>query len=88
MVPYTANTAPGSFVAVSPGQLTLWAIGVNTPVFKLIYGKQEFNWGFGLQFAASRTEEYVIAEQSTPVPSILASLIGVGLLPATALSWF
>ncbi|MFH1112385.1 MAG: hypothetical protein V1792_00555 [Pseudomonadota bacterium] len=50
---YETSRSSGSYVAMSPGQLTLWTIRANTPLGAFSWGKQEFVRGFGLQFASS-----------------------------------
>ena len=85
---YQTSGSQGSYVAMSPGQLTLWAMAVNTPLGRISWGKQEFVRGFGLQFAASRTEEYLALESQFEVPNILWSMVCAGMLPRSVLSWF
>ena len=85
---YQTSGTSGSYVAMSPGQLTLWTIRANTPLGAVSWGKQEFGRGFGLQFAASRSEEYLALERSVQVPNILQGLVCAGMLPRRVLSWF
>ncbi|MFH1112984.1 MAG: hypothetical protein V1792_03600 [Pseudomonadota bacterium] len=85
---YQTSQTSGSYVAMSPGQLTLWTISANTPLGAVSWGKQEFGRGFGLQFASSRSEEYLALEKSVQVPNILQGLVYAGILPRGVISWF
>ncbi len=85
---YNTSTAPGSVVPISPGQLTLWSAVVRTPLGTVRFGKQIFEQGFSLQFAQTRTTEYLMLDRTYPVPDILGCLVGAGVLPKKAMSWF
>ncbi len=85
---YDTATAPGAYVAMSPAQMTMWSIDVDTPYVTLGYGKRVFVRGLGLQFSANRTQEYFSIEQAVPVPDILGSLVRAGLLPRSMHTWF
>ena len=86
--PYSSNTAEGAYVTISPAQLALWAIELRSPIVRIIYGKQDFKKGFGLQFDHSRSAEYLILERGLRVPNVLGRLIMAGLLPRSAMNWF
>ncbi|MBI4963626.1 MAG: hypothetical protein HY913_10145 [Desulfomonile tiedjei] len=85
---YNTGTAPGALVPISPGQLTLWSVQVNSPVASIRFGKQIFQKGFNLQFSNNRTTEYLMLEQRFCVPDILGCLVGAGFLPKGVMSWF
>ncbi|MEW6113927.1 MAG: hypothetical protein AB1664_17470 [Thermodesulfobacteriota bacterium] len=85
---YQAAASQGSYIAMSPGQLTLWTMAINTPLGTISWGKQEFVRGLGLQFSPSRTEEYLALERWTKAPNILWSLVSAGMLPRKVTSWF
>jgi hypothetical protein len=85
---YNTSTAPGSVVPISPGQLTLWSAVVRTPLGTVRFGKQIFEQGFSLQFAKTRSTEYLMLDRTYSVPDILSCLVGAGMLPKKAMSWF
>lgn len=85
---YDSGTTQGAYVPMSPGQLAMWSVSVSTPVVTLIYGKRSFANGYGLQFAATRTKEYLIMEDSLSVPDVLTRLVFSGWLPRRVISWF
>jgi hypothetical protein len=85
---YQTSSTSGTYVAMSPGQLTLWTIAMDTPLGTISWGKQEYGRGFGLQLAASRSEEYLALEKWVQVPNILQCLVCSGFLPRGVLSWF
>ena len=85
---YNTGSAPGSVNPLSPGQLTLWSAAVRTPLGTVRLGKQVFRHGFDLQFSDNRTTEYIMLDRTCPVPDILGLLVGAGILPRRAMSWF
>lgn len=85
---YNAATAEGVFNTMSTGQLSTWAISASFPFAKATYGKRMFFNGLGLQFASSRSQEYLTMERQVMVPDLLARLVAKGVLPKGMLSWF
>lgn len=85
---YTSGTTQGTYVAMSPGQLATWAMKVDTPAGRLIYGKQKFSPGLMLQFGNSRTQEYLIVEKGWCCPNILVSFANAGWIPASLARFF
>jgi hypothetical protein len=85
---YDAGTAEGVFNAMSTGQLTTWAASATFPVATITYGKRVFSNGLGLQFASSRSQEYLVMERQVMVPDLLTRLVARGVLPRGMLSWF
>ncbi len=85
---YNTSAAPGSVTPLSPGQLTLWSAAVGTPLGTIRVGKQVFRQGCSLQFSDVRTSEYLMLDRTYSVPDILGCLVGLGVLPRKAMSWF
>lgn len=85
---YNTSAAPGSVVPISPGQLTLWSVQVNSPLVDLRFGKEIFQKGCSLQFSNVRTMEYLMLERTFEVPDILGRLVDCGALPRGVMSWF
>jgi hypothetical protein len=85
---YTTATTQGAYVAVSPGQLSTWSVSADLPIFKIAYGKQDFNKGMLLQFGSARTKEYFLLERGYEVPDILGILVSRGWVPAAVMGYF
>jgi hypothetical protein len=85
---YNTSSTQGSFVAMSPGSLTMWQLWSDLPLFKVTFGKQQFVHACGLQFSQNRTAEFIVFERSTPVPDLLYRLVTAGWLPRGVMSWF
>ena len=85
---YNTGTAPGAVTPISSGQLTLWSADVRTPLGTVRLGKTVFQQGFNLQFSENRTTEYLMLDRTCSVPDILGCLVGAGVLPKRAMSWF
>lgn len=70
---YVTSTTQGAYVGMSPGQLTMWALQANLPIFRVSYGKQTFSPGLMLQFARTRTKEYLLFERDITIPDLFGS---------------
>ncbi|MGO9116444.1 MAG: hypothetical protein ACLQPD_02410 [Desulfomonilaceae bacterium] len=73
IIPYDTGSAPGSEVAMSPGQWTHMGVNVTPPIGgSLFVGKNIFARGCGLQFSENRTLEQIIFETDPLlVPDVL-----------------
>ena len=85
---YDAGTAEGVYNPMSTGQLTTWSLAVSLPLANVSYGKRMFFNGLGLQYASTRSQEYLVLERRLVVPDMLAGLVARGFLPRSVLSWF
>jgi hypothetical protein len=70
---YVTSTTQGAYVAMSPGQLTTWSLQANLPIFRVSYGKQTFSPGLMLQFARTRTKEYLLFERDISIPALFGT---------------
>ncbi|MFH0824552.1 MAG: hypothetical protein V2B18_17500 [Pseudomonadota bacterium] len=85
---YDLGTTQGSYVSMSPGQLSMWSMKLDTPLANIHWGKRELVHGCGLQFGQARTHEHLCIERGMAVPNVLARIVAAGLLPRAALSFF
>jgi hypothetical protein len=85
---YELGTVQGTYNPISPWLLSSWSVSADTPVARFRWGRIEFPQGFGLQFTAARSEDFIVAERDFNVPNLVGRLACCGLLPMKALRYF
>jgi hypothetical protein len=75
---YVNSTSPGTQVAISEGQWTMWWFSAQTPWGIVVVGKRPFNFGCGLQYNGAEdlsSESLLLVTSSGPLR------IGLGFYP-------